>query len=90
MTDNPDTGPIIVAEFRKNAREVVRVSLDNFKGTQCVSVRLFFEAASGEMRPGRSGISMAIRHLPNLAGALADVLAKAQASGLIAAAKGDD
>jgi hypothetical protein len=75
--------PVTVAEFRKNSRESVRVAIEDFKGTICVSVRVFYEAADGDMRPGRSGIGMAVKHLPSLADAISAALVTARARGLL-------
>lgn len=60
------TAPILIHEWRKNASEVVRVSLDEFNGRPIVGIRVWFDAGGGEMRPGKSGIAMAVTHLPQL------------------------
>ena len=79
------TAPITIAEFAKNKRESVRVAIDEYKGQMLISVRVFFRAGDDDdWRPGRSGISMAIAHLPNLAAALAAAETKARSLRLIA------
>lgn len=83
MSENAAGLPINVAEFRKNARELVRVTIEDYKNTACISVRVFFEAAPGEMRPGRSGLSMSVKHLPQLAAAINAALDQARAAGLL-------
>ncbi|MFN4160118.1 MAG: transcriptional coactivator p15/PC4 family protein [Gemmobacter sp.] len=60
--------------LRKNAREEIRVSLDEFAGHELVNLRVWFQAPDGEMRPGKQGIAFR-REL------LADVLAAMQAEG---------
>jgi len=80
--------PLLIAEWRKNSRESVRVAIEEFKGTPCISVRVFFEAAPGDIRPGRSGLSMSAKHLPQLAAALGAALAKARAMGIVDAEGG--
>jgi hypothetical protein len=62
-----------IATFRKNSREEVRVSLDDFKGHQLVNVRVWFEAEDGEMRPGKQGLAIRRELLPELAAALNQV-----------------
>jgi hypothetical protein len=64
--------PIIVAEFARNSREVVRVLLDKYRGHDIVSIRTFYRNAAEEWLPGRSGMSMSIRHLPALVKALTE------------------
>ena len=66
---------ITVAEWAKNERELVRVTLDEFNGRPIVDVRVWYRhAASGEQRPGRQGITMSARHLPALANAVNQAL----------------
>lgn len=47
----------VVAEIRKNSREVIRITLQEFKGVPLCSVRVWFEAEDGTMRPGRDGLN---------------------------------
>lgn len=66
---------ITVAEWAKNERELVRVSLDEFNGRPIVDVRVWYRhSESGEHRPGRQGITMSARHLPALAAAVNQAL----------------
>lgn len=81
MTDAP-TFPVVVAEWPRNAREVVRVELDEFKGSKIVSIRTWFRDGD-RLRPARSGMSIAIRHLPKMAAALAEAVDEARALGLV-------
>ncbi|MGE7469243.1 transcriptional coactivator p15/PC4 family protein [Bosea sp. NPDC003192] len=73
---------IVVAEWPKNDREVVRVVLDEYNGHPLVNARLWFRGDGGEMRPGK-GLSVGIRHLPALAEAFSRALAIATEQGLI-------
>lgn len=74
--------PLIVTEFSKNKRESFRVTLDRFKGTVVVDVRVFFKDGDA-MRPTRSGISTSIKHLRALAHALNKTVEQAEEQGLI-------
>lgn len=78
------TEPVVIAEFPKNSRESVRVALDEFKGQTLISIRVFYKDSADEWRPGRSGLSMAVHHLPHLAEALAAAEAKARELRLVA------
>jgi hypothetical protein len=47
-------------------------------------VRSWYKTESGEPKPSRAGITLAVRHLPALAQALATALVRAREMGLIA------
>jgi Transcriptional Coactivator p15 (PC4) len=79
MTD--DLPEIVIAELGQNTRDVVRVSLAAFKGTPTVGVWRFYRDAGGNLRPGKGGIVMGLRHLPLLAEALRQALEVARESG---------
>lgn len=72
---------IVIAEIQKNTRERIRISLSSFEGSPTISVWRFYVAASGEVRPGKGGLVLGIRHLPALADALAQAVAAARAEG---------
>ncbi len=75
--------PIIVGEWARNSRETIRVSLDEFRGRQTIDLRSWWRDDGGNLRPGRSGLTLAVRHLPALADALAKALATARDTGII-------
>jgi hypothetical protein len=81
--------PIVVAEWDRNSREVVRVSLDRFNGCNTIDVRTWYRAADGSPRPSKSGITLSIKHLPAMAAALAQALARAAELGLLGDGGGD-
>lgn len=63
--------PIIIAEIEKNSREVVRISIDEFKGHRLIDIRVF--AAWGDddiLKPTKKGVSLKIERLPDLIDAL--------------------
>lgn len=67
---------VIISEFRKNATESVRVTLDEYNGRPIVGVRVWFRPDDGaELRPGRAGIAMSVQHLPALAAGINAALA---------------
>lgn len=59
-----------VATIRKNAREELRVTLENFKGHDILSLRVWFDAGEGEMRPGKQGLALRVELMPDLMEAL--------------------
>ena len=50
----------LIAQFEKNATEVVRVSLREFRGRKLVDVRVYYTDDAGEYRPTRKGVSLAV------------------------------
>jgi hypothetical protein len=76
-------GPNIIAEWPLNRRERLRVVLERYNGAWLVNIRKWFEADDGSIRPGRHGIALGVKHLPQLAAAVAQALASAVACGLV-------
>ena len=76
--------PSIIAQWWKNrSGEAVRVQLSNYADRNLVDVRTWF-TADGKLRPGK-GFAADVRHLPQLAKALASAVSKARELGLISA-----
>jgi hypothetical protein len=75
------TPAIIIAEIEKSARETIRVALTAYEGTPTLSIWVWDRTASGELRPGKGGLVVGLRHLPSLAAALAAALVTARANG---------
>jgi hypothetical protein len=74
--------PITVAEWPRNSRETMRVRLDHYQGNTVIDARAWYAGPDGELRPGRSGLTIGIKHLPALASALAMALEETQRRGL--------
>jgi hypothetical protein len=55
--------PIVVAEWDRNSREVVRVALDQYKGRDTINARVWYHDDDGVLRPGKAGITLALKHL---------------------------
>ena len=66
----------IIATLRKNSREQIRVATGEYHGRKIVSLRVFFEAADGEWRPGKGGLAFAVGLIPELAAALGQAVPK--------------
>lgn len=75
--------PVIVADLEKNARELVRVSLEEFKGYRLVSVRLWARDPLKGLVPTRQGVSLRLSLLPGLLGALEAATHQARSLGLL-------
>ena len=52
--------PKLIAEFNKNASEVVRVQLSEYDGKQLLDIRVWVENNKGDSIPTRKGISLRI------------------------------
>lgn len=77
------TFPHVIAEWDRNSREVVRVALDQYQGRYTINARVWFRAEGGELRPGKSGMTLSVKHLPAMADALAKALERAIELGLV-------
>jgi transcriptional coactivator p15 (PC4) len=82
--------PVVIAEWRLNRGERLRVSIEEFKGSRLISIRKWFTTNGGELRPTSRGISMAVRHLPQLTAAVEDALTFASERGLVEIRRLDD
>jgi hypothetical protein len=77
------TGDSIIAEWPLNPRERMRVSIENFKGVDLINLRKWFLADDGDtLLPGRSGIALNVKHLPQLTDPVVKGLAVATAQGI--------
>jgi hypothetical protein len=78
---------IAIAAIPKGTREEIRVSITEWKGAQLLSIRVWFPAADGEMRPGKDGLAVRIDRLPELADAIGKAHDAAMEAGLYDAVK---
>jgi hypothetical protein len=78
-----ETFPVIIAQWRRSANDTVMIKIDQFNGTAVIDIRAWWTSPTGELRAGRSGITMSVRHLPSLADALTQAEATARELGLL-------
>ena len=50
----------IIAQFEKNATEVVRVSLTEYRGHKLIDLRVYYSDDEGQYRPTKKGVSLAV------------------------------
>ena len=50
----------VIVEFAKNAAEVVRISLTEYRGHQLIDARVYYSADEGEYRPTKKGLSLSV------------------------------
>ena len=58
-----------IAIVRKNSREEIRVSIDDFKGHRFCHLRVWYLDGE-EMRPGKHGLALRLELLPEILSAL--------------------
>lgn len=61
----------LIAQFEKNATEVVRVSITEFRGRKLIDLRVYYTDDEGEYRPTRKGISISVDGYPEFRHAIA-------------------
>jgi hypothetical protein len=50
----------VIAQFEKNATEVVRVSLTEFRGHKLIDFRVYYSDDEGQYKPTKKGVSLSI------------------------------
>jgi hypothetical protein len=61
----------LIAQFEKNATEVVRVSLTEYRKRKLVDVRVYYSDDEGQYRPTKKGVSLSLEVYPDFKRALA-------------------
>jgi hypothetical protein len=54
----------MIAQFEKNATEVVRVSLTEYRGRKLVDIRVYYSDDAGEYRPTKKGVALNVDVYP--------------------------
>jgi predicted phosphoadenosine phosphosulfate sulfurtransferase len=50
----------VIAQFEKNATEVVRISLTEYRGHKLIDLRVYYSDGEGQYRPTKKGVSLAV------------------------------
>jgi len=76
---------LVIAELRKNARERIRVSLDEWRGHQLLDLRVCTQLTEGTdiWSPTKKGLSVNVSMIGPLRMALAEAEHKARELGLL-------
>jgi hypothetical protein len=59
--------------LRKNSREELRVSVDEFRGHRLLNLRVWYESDDGTLRPGKQGLAVRLEMAGDLARAIREV-----------------
>jgi hypothetical protein len=72
-----------VAQFEKNSKEEVRVSIDDFRGNKIINLRVYYRSPTGEWLPGKQGLALQVDRFKDLADAVLRLGEALQQRGLI-------
>lgn len=78
-----DDSSQLVAQFEKNAKEEVRISIDDFRGRKIINMRVFYRSDNGQWLPGKQGLALAVDRYRDLADAVLRLGEELQAQGLL-------
>jgi hypothetical protein len=84
-----DPNVVIVAEWPLSRGDRAPVSIEKFNNAWLINLRKWYEADDGQLRPGRHGIALGIKHLPQLAEAITDALSLARERGILPPSEGE-
>lgn len=76
-------GDVVVAQFEKNKKEEVRLSVGTFHGRKIINIRVFFKDDDGTWKPGKQGLALLVERYKDLAGAILQVGEHLKANGLL-------
>lgn len=63
----------VVAQFEKNKKEEVRLSVGTFHGRKIINIRVFYRDDDGTWKPGKQGLAISVDRFKDLAGAILEV-----------------
>ncbi len=50
----------VITQFEKNATEVVRISLTEYRGHKLIDMRVYYSDDAGQYRPTKKGVSLSV------------------------------
>ncbi len=74
---------MVVAQFEKNSKEEVRISIDDFHGRKLINLRVYYRSDGGQWLPGKQGLALSVDLYRDLADAVLKVGEELQSRGLI-------
>lgn len=78
-----DEASQLVAQFEKNSKEEVRVSIDDFRGRKLINIRVYYRNDAGQWLPGKQGLALGIDRYRDLADAVLRLGEQLQAQALL-------
>jgi hypothetical protein len=49
---------MVIAEIQKNPTEIIRVSIEEFRGSTFVDCRVYWKSGEGEWKPSKKGLAV--------------------------------
>jgi transcriptional coactivator p15 (PC4) len=77
------TQDVLVAQFEKNKKEEVRLSVGTFHGRRIINIRVYYKDDDGTWKPGKQGLAVSVERYKDLAGAILQVGEHLQANKLL-------
>lgn len=59
---------MILGEIERNPTEVLRISLENFKGRDYIDLRIYFQDDNGEWKPTKKGVTLSPDKIEDIIG----------------------
>ena len=72
-----------VMEFPKNAQEMVRISISEYRGKTYGDIRVYYQDDEGEWRPTKKGVTLAPDRIPELRTGVGALEATLRENGLL-------
>lgn len=73
----------VFIDVPRSGNETIRVSLDEFKGHHGVSIRIWFQAETGELQPSGKGLWIPIQFFADVAKGVRKIGRRARKAGLL-------
>ena len=80
---NQPSDDVVVAQFEKNKKEEVRLSVGTFHGRRIINVRVYYKDDDGTWKPGKQGLAVSVERYKDLAGSILQVGEHLKAKGMI-------
>jgi hypothetical protein len=68
----------VIAEWESNSSKSCEFALDQYNGRHTINGRVWYHDDDDVLKPGKTGITLALKHLPALADAMGKALATAR------------
>jgi hypothetical protein len=56
----------IIADLKKNSREIIRIDISEFKGKELINIRVWFDDMEGGYKPTQKGVALDISQYEEL------------------------
>ena len=74
---------VFIAQFEKNKKEEVRLSVETFHGRKIINIRVFYKDDDGTWKPGKQGLAISVDRYKDLAASILELGQHLKSNGLI-------